>query len=82
MSGLDITCVTLVELVKYLERGLPDREQLSFELHLTVCPECLHHVDKVRRTARAVGSLEGESIDPQRRAALIEAFAARRPAPR
>ncbi len=80
MTTLDITCVTLVGLAtRYLEQDLPEQEQLNFELHLVLCPKCFHHLDKRRRTVRAIGALAGEPIQPERRNALIEAFSSRNP---
>ena len=75
MNALDIDCQRLVGLVtRYLEGTAPDRDRVSFELHLVVCPSCLVHVDTMRRVVRAVGGLRGTGPGPEEREALLAAL--------
>jgi predicted anti-sigma-YlaC factor YlaD len=71
----ELTCGELVELVTdYLEGGLTPEERMRFEKHLLICEGCSAYLDQVRKTIEIVGSLQEDSIPPQMRDKLLEAF--------
>jgi predicted anti-sigma-YlaC factor YlaD len=73
----ELTCGELVELVTdYLEGGLTSEERVRFEEHLLICEGCGAYLDQVRKTIEVVGSLHKDSIPPQVRNNLLEAFRA------
>jgi anti-sigma factor RsiW len=70
-----LTCAELVELVTdYLEGALGRRDRARFERHIAGCEHCTAYLDQIRRTRDALGALTPESIEPEARAALLEAF--------
>jgi anti-sigma factor RsiW len=70
-----LTCRELVELVTdYLEGKLPPADQARFEQHLALCPNCPTYLAQMRQTIRALGMLPEESIAPEARQELLEAF--------
>jgi anti-sigma factor RsiW len=70
-----VSCKELVELVTdYLEDTLPPAERERFEEHLEICPGCVTYLEQMRATVRTVGALREESISPEARDALLEAF--------
>jgi anti-sigma factor RsiW len=75
MSRPTISCRELVSLVtEYLEGVLPPIERLRFERHVAVCPPCRGYLNQMRETIRASGGLTEETISPDARDALLEAF--------
>jgi anti-sigma factor RsiW len=71
----EMACNELVEVVSdYLEGTLPEDDRLRFESHLEECPYCVEYVEQLRKTIAATGELTLESIAPERRAELMEAF--------
>lgn len=71
----DMTCRELVELVNdYLEGALADAERSRFDAHLTSCEGCRNYVEQMRLTIEAGGRLSEESLDPDHRDSLLEAF--------
>jgi predicted anti-sigma-YlaC factor YlaD len=73
----ELTCRELVELVTdYLEGGLPLEERMRFEEHLLVCEGCSAYLDQMRHTIALAGALREETIDPDMRERLLEAFRA------
>lgn len=75
MSRPTMTCRELVGLVtEYLEGALPPAERLRFERHMAVCPPCRGYMTQIRETVRASGGLTEETISPDARDALLEAF--------
>ena len=70
-----LTCRELVELVTdYLEGTLPAADRARFEQHLALCPNCPAYLEQMRQTIRALGMLPEESITPEARQELLEAF--------
>ena len=70
-----MACRELVEVVtSYLEGALPAQDRRRFEAHLEECPYCVTYLDQMRQTISALGELPPESIPPDRRAAILEAF--------
>jgi anti-sigma factor RsiW len=71
----EMACNELVEVVSdYLEGTLPEHDRLRFESHLRECPCCVEYVEQFRETIAATGELTLESIAPEHRAELLEAF--------
>jgi Putative zinc-finger len=75
----DISCLELTELnTDYLEQALPEREQLSFELHLVYCVDCQTFLSQMRTTVTALGRLSTHPLHHETQQALLTAFRARR----
>jgi len=75
MSVQELTCQELVELVTaYLEGALPDGQLRLFEEHIAGCTGCRRYLEQMRTTVELTGRLEEESLDPQARDALLDAF--------
>ena len=76
MSTTDeMACIELVEVVTaYLEDSLADDDRRHFEVHLKECPYCVEYVEQFRQTIDAMGELTAESIVPETREKLLEAF--------
>ena len=71
----DLPCRELVELVTdYLEGALPASERARFEAHLAICSGCRAYLEQMRQTVRSMGRLSEESIDPDVKERLLEAF--------
>jgi anti-sigma factor RsiW len=71
----EMACVELVEVVtEYLEGTLPQADRRRFQAHLAECPYCVDYVEQFRQTIEATGRLTLESIAPQKREELLEAF--------
>ena len=70
-----VSCRELVELVTdYLEGALSPAERLRFERHLAICPPCRGFFAQMRETLRVTGRLTEESLSPETRAGLLDAF--------
>lgn len=76
MSAHDeMTCRELVEVVSdYLEGRLPAGDKRRLEEHLRDCPYCVEYIEQMRQTSAALEELTEESISPETRGALLEAF--------
>ena len=71
----EISCAEIVELVTdYLEGALPSETVIRLELHLDECEGCAAYLDQMRRTVDLTGNLSADELDPEVRAALVEAF--------
>ena len=71
----DLTCQELVELVtEYLEDELPPEERARFELHLVYCRGCDVYIAQMHATLALMGSVSEDSLDPEARQALLDAF--------
>jgi anti-sigma factor RsiW len=71
----DMACKELVQVVTdYLEGTLGADDRRRLEAHLEICPYCVEYVEQFRKTIEAMGSLSLESIPPERRSELLEAF--------
>ena len=74
-SDEDLACQEVVEVVSSYVDGLMEPEEMRrFEAHLLDCPYCTQYVDQLREIGGALHGLAGESIAPERREALLEAF--------
>ena len=75
MNTRELNCQEVVELVTaYLEGGLDDNDARLFEEHLTVCEGCRRYIDQMRTTIELTGRLAEDSLEPEARDALLEAF--------
>jgi predicted anti-sigma-YlaC factor YlaD len=82
MRQPEIRCVEFVESVTdWMERALDDEHLTAIEEHLAVCPHCTDYIEQLRLAIELLGSMPGsipEVPPPAARAALLEAFRARR----
>jgi hypothetical protein len=70
-----LTCREMVELVtEYIEGTMSPRLRAIFEAHLSVCPGCTAYLEQIRQTIQALGKLTEETIPPQARDELLQAF--------
>ena len=70
-----VNCKALVELVTdYLEDALPPDVATRFEEHLMMCQACTLYVDQMREIRSTAGTVTEESLPPETRAGLLEAF--------
>jgi anti-sigma factor RsiW len=75
-----MTCKELVELVTdYLEGSLPPADLARFEEHVVSCPPCRAHLAQMRQTIDVVGRIPEESLSPDARHDLLEAFRSWKP---
>jgi anti-sigma factor RsiW len=71
----EMPCNELVELVtEYLEGRLSPRDRARFEAHLDACEACRSYLEQFRQTITALGRLPEESLSPEARRALLQAF--------
>lgn len=71
----EMTCRELVEVVSdYLDGTLPKQDRLRLEQHLEECPYCVEYIEQMRQTIEALGELRQESLAPETREELVEAF--------
>lgn len=71
----EMPCRELVELVTdYLEDRLSPVDRARFEAHLAECDACLTYLGQFRQTIRVLGRLPEESLSPEARGALLDAF--------
>ena len=70
-----LTCREIVQLVtEYMEGTMPPETRLRFERHVAICPPCRGFLGQMRETLRVSGELTEESLSPETREALLEAF--------
>ena len=71
----EMPCRELVEVITdYLEDRLPAADRARFEMHLQQCEACRIYVEQFRQTIAALGRLPEESLSPDTRARLLDAF--------
>ena len=71
----DPACQELVELVtEYLEGGLPPVERARFEAHVAACASCRRYLEQMRQAVRTLGRVSADSIAPETRQGLLDAF--------
>jgi anti-sigma factor RsiW len=76
----EMPCRELVELITdYLEDRLAPIDRARFEAHLAECDACRTYLEQFRQTIRVLGRLPEESLSPEARAILLEAFRDSRP---
>ena len=70
-----LACRELVELVTdYFEGQLSPADRERFERHIAGCDGCSTYVEQMRVTLRALGRIPEESIGPDARDSLLQAF--------
>jgi anti-sigma factor RsiW len=70
-----VNCKALVELVTdYLEGTLPPTVATRFEEHLIMCGPCNVYLDQMRAIRDEAGAISEESLSPETRAGLLDAF--------
>lgn len=71
----ELPCNELVELLtNYLENKLSPFDRKRFEMHLAICEPCVVYLNQFRQTIQALGKLTEETIPPQAKEKLLEAF--------
>jgi len=71
----EMACRELVEVVTdYLEGTLPAADRRRLEEHLEECPYCVEYIKQMRQTIEALGGLSEDSLAPETRQGLLEAF--------
>ena len=71
----EMSCRELVELITdYLEHRLSPVDRARVHAHLTECEACRTYLDQFRQTIRVLGWLPEESLSPEARNALLDAF--------
>ena len=80
MRQPEIRCIEFVESVTdWMEGALAGDERLRLEEHLVICPHCTEYVAQLRLAATVLrGGGAAEAPPPTARAALLDAFRARR----
>src|SRR5690606_6877311 len=75
-----VACRDLVEqITDYLDGALSTADRRRIDAHLENCPDCTRAVAQVRAVAELAGRLREEDVDrldPDTRAALLDAFRA------
>jgi anti-sigma factor RsiW len=70
-----LSCQQMVELVTaYVEGRLPRRDRRRFDAHIAACDGCTRYLEQMRETIRLTGRLAPESLPPEARRALLDAF--------
>lgn len=74
-SDDDLSCRELVDLVtEYLEGAMDPQRRAVFEEHAEACPACLEHLEQIKLTVRATGSVRRDDISREARDTLLEQF--------
>ena len=51
LTGTELTCRQIIDFVQaFLDGELPLRERTVFELHLTICPDCVNYLQSYLST--------------------------------
>ena len=75
MAEHELLCQELFVLVTpYLDGALSSEERVRLEAHLAECEDCTTHLEQIRLTIRAVGTLASEAVSPWVRDELLEVF--------
>jgi anti-sigma factor RsiW len=71
----EMPCRELVELVTdYLEDRMSPVDRRRFEEHLAACEACRTYLEQFRLTIRVLGRLPEETLSPDVRRTLVDAF--------
>jgi len=74
----ELRCDHVVEMVTdFLEGSLDPADERDLVEHLSGCDGCWDYVEQYRQAVRTLGELpaeEGATLNPEARAALLEAF--------
>jgi anti-sigma factor RsiW len=75
MSGIDIPCAQIVEMVTdYLEDALEPEQRQLFEEHLADCPPCTRYLEQIQVTLANLGAVEERDLSDQAWEELRGAF--------
>jgi anti-sigma factor RsiW len=75
----EMSCKELVGVITdYLDGTLPAPDRARFDAHLEECPYCVSYLGQMRDTIEALGELREQSLSPEAREGLLEAFRGRR----
>jgi anti-sigma factor RsiW len=75
MSGIDIPCNQIVEMVTdYLEGAFDAERRQLFDEHLADCPPCTRYVEQIRHTLSQLGAVHEPDLSPEAWTALRGAF--------
>jgi hypothetical protein len=70
-----VNCQEFVELVtEYFEGTLSEDETQRFEGHIEECFWCARYLDQMRVTIDTVGRIDEDSISPDAKDSLLDAF--------
>jgi predicted anti-sigma-YlaC factor YlaD len=70
-----LSCRELVELVTdYLEGALSPVDTARFEDHIGRCGACTIYLEQMRQTVEVLGHLPVDSVKPEAKRDLLEAF--------
>jgi anti-sigma factor RsiW len=71
----EMACRELVQVISaYLEGTLPAEDRLRFDAHLEECPYCVNYLEQMRETISTLGELTPDSMAPDKRREILEAF--------
>jgi anti-sigma factor RsiW len=71
----EMSCRELVKVITdYLEGRMGADDRLRFEAHLEECPYCVNYLEQMRATVEALGQLGEDTIAPESRREVLEAF--------
>jgi anti-sigma factor RsiW len=71
----EMSCQELVEVITgYIEGTLPAADRARFEAHLGECSYRENYLAQMRATIATLGELREQSLSPEVRAGLLEAF--------
>ncbi len=74
-SVRDLACQEIIELVtEFLDGRMDAGLRGAFEAHLSRCPHCTNYLEQIEATIRIAGTIEPDSLSPEFRAGLLEAF--------
>lgn len=77
-----VRCIEFVELVtEWTEGALESPHRELLEEHLVICPECVEYLAQLRLTSELLAESPTAAPPDNARAALLEAFRARRSHP-
>jgi len=66
MSGIDIPCAQIVEMVTdYLDDALEPDQRRLFEEHLADCPPCTRYVEQIQVTLASLGTVQECDLSDQ-----------------
>jgi anti-sigma factor RsiW len=71
----ELSCQEMVELVTdYLEGTLEPRDHQRIAEHLSGCDACARYVEQMRETLNLLGTVPVDTLSPEARSTLLEAF--------
>jgi anti-sigma factor RsiW len=75
VTNEELTCKELVELVTdYLEGHLAPMDRSRFEEHISACPGCIHYLQQMQSTLKALAATPSPELPDEIQSALMTAF--------